>query len=212
MIEKTEALVISSRKFGDSSKIINVFSIDYGKLSFLAKGARNQKNKFGASLEPLTHSQFTFYNKPNHELLLLSGSDIIKSYSSLSQHPDHFVIGMMIAESIYTTQDTRMPNRDIFNIFLNSLNKLYLKTTQPFGIFSYFMFRLSEILGFQFEIDQNEFSSRSEVTLNIIDGKIIDNYQIDQKNIFTFSEAEINYFYNVNYGKDAITIEINKKE
>ena len=74
------------------------------------------------------------------------------------------------------------------------------------------MFRLSEILGFQFEIDQNEFSSRSEVTLNIIDGKIIDNYQIDQKNIFTFSEAEINYFYNVNYGKDAITIEINKKE
>ncbi|MBP6673311.1 MAG: recombination protein O N-terminal domain-containing protein, partial [Bacteroidetes bacterium] len=52
MIVETEAVVLHTMDFRDTSKIVTLYSRKFGKIKVIAKGTRNQKtNKFGSSLE-----------------------------------------------------------------------------------------------------------------------------------------------------------------
>ncbi|MBK6759746.1 MAG: DNA repair protein RecO [Ignavibacteria bacterium] len=52
MIVSSEAIVLHSRRFGDSSRIVTLYSAELGKVTVVAKGARTMKSSFGAALEP----------------------------------------------------------------------------------------------------------------------------------------------------------------
>ncbi|MBI5464877.1 MAG: recombination protein O N-terminal domain-containing protein, partial [Ignavibacteriales bacterium] len=43
MIVKTDAVVIKSMKYSDTSKIVALYTKEFGKLSVIAKGARANK-------------------------------------------------------------------------------------------------------------------------------------------------------------------------
>ena len=54
MIVQTEGLVLRNFRMSESSKVVIVYTRNFGKVRLVAKGARRPKSKFGASLEPLT--------------------------------------------------------------------------------------------------------------------------------------------------------------
>lgn len=53
----------------------------------VAKGCRKLRNRFGASLEPFTHVNLTYYEKENRELVAIRQTEILKSHFSLSSDP-----------------------------------------------------------------------------------------------------------------------------
>jgi DNA repair protein RecO (recombination protein O) len=56
----------------------------------VARGARRLKSKFGASLEPFTLIQLTFFEKETRELVTIKGAEIVKSYFRASWSPEAF--------------------------------------------------------------------------------------------------------------------------
>ena len=44
MIEKVEGIVINEKAYGETSKIINVITKEYGIIGIIAKGARTLKS------------------------------------------------------------------------------------------------------------------------------------------------------------------------
>ena len=80
MLTKTEAIVIRSMKYGDSSKIVTFYTRQFGKLKGIAKAARRSNNKFGSSLEPLSHVMLVVYKKDHRDLHLISQCDSIQSF------------------------------------------------------------------------------------------------------------------------------------
>jgi len=85
MIRKLEGLVIRSYRMSESSKVVLVYSGQYGKLRLVAKGARRPKSRFGASLEPITQGRYVVYWKENRELQTLSEGDILQAYPEIKQ-------------------------------------------------------------------------------------------------------------------------------
>ena len=77
MLVTTEAIVLRSRKQGDTSKIVSLYTRDYGFVDVIAKGAREMKSKFGSALEPFTLSKVTFYKKEGRDLYLLANAEVI---------------------------------------------------------------------------------------------------------------------------------------
>ena len=53
---KTEAVVLRSMRFGESDRILHLYTLDRGRVGALAKGVRKTKSRFGARLEPLAPS------------------------------------------------------------------------------------------------------------------------------------------------------------
>ena len=51
--EKTEAVVIRHVDFSETSKVVTLFTRDFGKISALAQGARRLRGPFEAALDLL---------------------------------------------------------------------------------------------------------------------------------------------------------------
>lgn len=68
----TEATILKTYEYSETSKILRLFTRDVGLCSVIAKGARRPKSRFGGLLEPFTDGVATFYAKEGRELHTLS--------------------------------------------------------------------------------------------------------------------------------------------
>ncbi len=81
-ILKTEAIVLRSYKWSETSNIVTLCSRDFGKLRAVAKGARRPNSRFDNCLNPITQSQILFYPRKS------GGLDVLKEASSINYFPD----------------------------------------------------------------------------------------------------------------------------
>jgi DNA repair protein RecO (recombination protein O) len=89
-IVETQAIVLQTFKLADADKIVLCMTEKAGLVRGVARGARRLKSKFGASLEPFTLIQLTFFEKETRELVNIRGAEIIKSYFGASSSPEAF--------------------------------------------------------------------------------------------------------------------------
>jgi len=156
MIVKTEAIVLNSFKYGESSKIVTLYTKDYGKIKVVAKGARKSKNKFGSALDPLSYCQISFYHKPTTELFLLSDAEHIIPFRKIQDSLQHLSAGLIIIEAVNMTQDANEINNELFILLKETLKKLNDLPASPFSISSYLLIKLSELIGFAIDFKSFE--------------------------------------------------------
>lgn len=155
MIVSTEAIVLHSRKYGDTSKIATLFTKEFGKLSIIAKGAFKPKSKFGSSLEPLSYIRINIYKKDNSKLHLLSDSEVITPLRKIHQSPDNLSSGLILLESVSKTINENDPNNELFELILICLIELNKKKYSHLNLLTYFYLNLFRILGFEINFNYN---------------------------------------------------------
>jgi DNA repair protein RecO (recombination protein O) len=180
MIVTDEAIILHSRKFSETSKILTVYSLQYGKLSLLAKGARNPKSKFGSTLEALNHSSLTVYKKPQRDLHLLSKAETSVPLRRLVEDYDRLTIGLAIAELISVTQEPEEANAPIFRLLCSALELLNTASGNEYALLAAFQIHLATIMGFApnfsvcFETGEQVVTSGiGEYIFSITDGSIM---------------------------------------
>jgi DNA repair protein RecO (recombination protein O) len=77
---ETEAIVLHTHKLADADKIVVSLTEKSGLVRGVARGARRLKSRFGASLEPFTLINLTFFEKETRELVTIKSAEIVKSY------------------------------------------------------------------------------------------------------------------------------------
>ena len=80
---ESEALVLRTYPFRESSLIVSFVTRDQGKLRGVARGARRPKNRFGAGLERLAHVRMFYFQRENRELVNLDSCELIASQFGL---------------------------------------------------------------------------------------------------------------------------------
>src|SRR4026209_2968453 len=80
----TEALILRSYNLAEADKIVVCLSRSYGLIRGVAKGCRKLRNRFGASLEPFTLINLSYYQKENQELVSFRQTEILRSHFNLS--------------------------------------------------------------------------------------------------------------------------------
>ncbi len=208
MILNTEAIVIASQKYGDSSKIITFFTKDFGIIKAIAKGSLQIKSKFGSALEILSYDNINFYSKPEGHLQLLSDAEILRPFYNLSKSLEHITIGFALCETILKTLDEQYKNPIIFGYLVESLNCLNNLSLNPANILIKFLINLSYTLGFGINFDNNEIENehspskfnKQKYLLNLENGnfKIINNYSNNNENFDIVDIKLLKKIYNIN--------------
>ena len=80
---KTPAVVLKSRKWGDADRIVTFFTLKYGKVRGVARGARRMKSRFGSALEPFVHCDLDLFEKHGDPLYRISQADIRHAFPAL---------------------------------------------------------------------------------------------------------------------------------
>ncbi|GAB1371712.1 DNA repair protein RecO [Candidatus Kapaibacterium sp.] len=202
MIVKTESVILTARKQGDTSKIITVFSKDYGKISLIAKGARNSRNKFGASIEPLSISNLYFYMKPNTELYLLSNSEIETKLYNIIKNDKHLTCSFIISEVVNSTQLNKNPNNELYDLIKSSLIGLNLMDNRPESIYISFMFRFFDLMGFGFDMSESANCTKKVITIDIGSAMIMDGSFSSNEVNFKMSKILVDKLYQISSSED----------
>ena len=83
MILSTDAVILRSRKYGESSRIVTLYTQQRGKLSAMAKGVRGGgKSRRVLPLDPTSIVRAVVYVRESREIQLLTQCDPVESTES----------------------------------------------------------------------------------------------------------------------------------
>tara|TARA_Y100001960_G_C14637669_1_gene809118 strand:- start:72 stop:818 length:747 start_codon:yes stop_codon:yes gene_type:complete len=148
MILSTQAIVLKTIKYGDSSLICRLFTKDQGKIAIMAKGAWRPKNTSGAILEPMNHILLDYYHKDNRDMQILKNVSLHNSLNMVRSNLSKIILGQIIIESLDKTTPDNNPLPVLYKLTWRVLNKIDEKNVNHWMVFSFFLYHLAVRLGF----------------------------------------------------------------
>ncbi|MBU0479170.1 DNA repair protein RecO [bacterium] len=145
-IQTTEAVVLRSTNFAESSKIVTFYSPQFGKIKGIAKGARSAKNKFGSSLEIFSHVTLVFYQKKT-DIQLVSQCDLKNAFLNIRNDIVKIAYASYFIELINKTTEGAQECEQIFSLLLNALITLETTNVEPKVLTHFFEIKLLKMLG-----------------------------------------------------------------
>ena len=106
-----EALVLRTVDFSETSRIVTLYTRQFGKIEALAKGGRRLKGPFESSLDILARNAVTFIQKRGDVLDLLTESKLIQRFHVRSSNIAGTLGGYYVAELVnsFTALGDPMP-------------------------------------------------------------------------------------------------------
>ena len=124
MIRTTDALILYTSPFRETSRIVVFLSRDYGKLVTLAKGVRRQEGRFVSPMDPFTYNRIVFYERPRTGLHLLTQCDLLDAFVPLRGNLEAIACGFYFLELADRSSQPGVKEEWLFSLLLGSLRQL----------------------------------------------------------------------------------------
>ena len=150
-----EGIVLRNLRYGETSRIATLLTPELGKIGVIAKGARDPKSPFGASLEFLSHGSFVVYHRPGRDLHFLRTGAIEREFRGLFHDSGRFVLASAFAEFLERVLQGEEPAGELFDFALRGFE--VLETAPGLALpelFRGMQLRVASILGYAPRLEQ----------------------------------------------------------
>ena len=161
MIIHTQAIVLKSFAYGDTSLIAQCFSKDQGKIGLIIKGARTRKKSKAAFFEPLSHIDLIYNYRQNRELQIVSKVHFINYWSKILNNLRSVTLSMAILELTEKTLSFEDPHPNLYSMLKDVLHAINEKELDPNLLFWFYECVLLSHLGFRPNLEENDFPGLS---------------------------------------------------
>lgn len=96
----TDAIVLLSGDYLESSRLLSLFTRELGVLSVVARGARSSRKRFGSALQVFAQGEAIIQLKPNRDLNTLISFDVADTHSGIAANLDRFWAASAMAEVV----------------------------------------------------------------------------------------------------------------
>ena len=121
-MEKIECIIVSVNDFKESSKILNIFTKEYGVIGVIAKGCKSIKSTLRSVTDRLTYGYF-YMNYREDKLSVLSSVDVINPFKNIKKDIECISYASYILD--LATQVYKQNNSsDIYKLLIDSLIKI----------------------------------------------------------------------------------------
>ena len=149
----TPAVVLSTLRYSETSKIVRLATREHGVQSVIAKGALRPRSRFGAALQLLSEGQAQFVLKENRELHLLTSFDLRRLHVGLATHLERYAVACALAEVMlrFAPPD---PHPESFDMLRDALEQLELASAGSLEALGYrLLWQTVSVLGFAPSLD-----------------------------------------------------------
>ena len=143
---RTEGVVLRRRDYGESDRILVVFTRKLGRISGLAKGARKPSSKISGHLELFTRASFLVSRGRN--LQLITQAETIDSFDHLREDLPGIGLGSYIVELVDAVTTEEGSNVKLYDLLVRVLKALD-SGLEPIVVKHFFELRLLGMSGFQ---------------------------------------------------------------
>lgn len=148
IITKTDAVVLKSMKYRDTSKIVTFYTRRFGKLKGIAKGARQLRSKFGSSLDALSQVSLVLYKKEQRDLHLISQCDLRGSPKQTRSDLEKLAVGLAVLELVDQVAHEEEGHEALYTLLSETLDRIEDAEQNVLNLYFSFALRSSALLGF----------------------------------------------------------------
>ena len=146
-IRQDEAIILRSRDYSESDRLITFFTKDQGQLTGIAKGARRSKKRFVHTLEPLSYVWITYAERSTSGLVRIDASELKNAYAELRSDIARLGYASLGCEMVLEISPEREANPALFAL-LNHYLKQLQHGADPENTSLLFQIRLLGISGY----------------------------------------------------------------
>ena len=147
------AIVLSTLRYSETSKIVRLATREHGVQSAIAKGALRPRSRFGAALQFLSEGQARLLVKEHRELHLLASFDLLRLHAGLAGDLERYATASALAEVMlrFAPADPHPGSYDLLREALGLLEIAPAAELEPLGY--RVLWQLVGALGFAPELD-----------------------------------------------------------
>lgn len=189
MNDKTQGFVLQSIRYGDTSLIVKIFTLDNGLQTFMVKGVRGKASKNRAAFfQPMTFLSFVQNNKPTKSGIgYIKDIELLYTCRSVSATVNKSAIIIYLSDLLSHTLTQQERNEPLYRFVLHSVEWLDLVETGFANFPLYFTLELSRFLGFYPQSNYQE-----HAVFDMMEGRFVatpppHSYYLDEDNSYLLS-------------------------
>lgn len=172
-----QAIVLSTLNYGESDRIVSLFTLEHGRLRGFAKSARASRKRFGGLLEPTNHLQLQLQLK-DEGLSRIERVESTGYLSSLREPLESLALALYACELVEMLTPEGHPLPRLYRLLSALIEYLAVQPARPEDR-CFFEINLLNVLGYRPLLDDQRLQSLSRCLKTGTIGSI------------TFSDAEL---------------------
>lgn len=150
MNDKTQGFVLQSIRYGDTSLIVKVFTLDNGLQSFMVKGVRGKNpNNRAAFFQPMTFLRFVQNSRLSRSRIgYIKDIELVFSCRSVAASVNKSAILIYLSDLLSHTLTQQERNESLYHFVFQSVEWLDLVEAGYANFPLFFTLELSRFLGF----------------------------------------------------------------
>jgi DNA repair protein RecO (recombination protein O) len=157
MLEKSEAIVLHTIKYGESKIIVDMFTKRWGRLSFIIPVPKTSKSRIKKQyFQPMSLLEIECEVRPRVTLQKLSDARLLMPFVSIPLSPEKLAISMFVAEFLYYGLRSEQHNELLFDYISGAVQWLDAATDGFANFHLTFLMHLSRFLGFYPNLEEGD--------------------------------------------------------
>ena len=145
-LQTVEAVIISHKEFGEADRLVNLFSLESGKIRALAKGVRKIHSRKAAYLEPFMHSKVVLAR--GKTFWIITQADAIFNNPAIRDSLSKTSQAAYIMELADRFSIEEEPERAVFRLLVDTLKRIN-DHPDAFNALRFFELRILDQAGFR---------------------------------------------------------------
>ena len=172
MQTRTKGIVLSETPYGETSKILNILTEEYGLIGVISKGCRNLKNKLRGVSNKMNYCEYVISYKENGLSTLIEGNNV-NSFKNIYNDMKKALYSFFLMDLFYQVLKENN-NKKLFSLLESCLVKINDGLNEKL-ISCIAEIKLLEYLGVSLNLDSCVNCGRNDnfLTVSINDGGII---------------------------------------
>jgi len=150
-VYKTPAIVLRSRKIGDTDKVLTLYAANLGKIEAVAKGVRKAKSRLAGHVEPMTHA--TFMLAKGKSLDVVTQVETIEPFAALRDDLDRLSRAVYVCELLDRFVEPHADNFGLYRLLLATLRRIAEREDVDTPV-RFFEMALLDALGYRPELEE----------------------------------------------------------
>lgn len=142
------ALVLRTRPYGESDRLVTLLTEDHGKLTGIAKGAKNSKRRFAGTLEPFLQIRAVYQMRPSSDLVFLHRCELLRPFRRFTRDLDCWAAGSYVLDLTDRIVLGRESGHEVYGLVLSALALLDAGTA-PGAVLQVLELRLLAASGYE---------------------------------------------------------------
>ena len=166
-----EGVVLKQSAYKENDMILHVYTKDYGKISFVAKGVKKLTSKNARAVSPMMVSEFSLNLKKGLSTLIKATP--VHYLRHIKESIESEIIGNYILEYFYRYVEENDPDEDVYKQLIQSLEALD-HGYSPFLVYCLFQVFILEHNGISVDVDGCVLCGSSRVvSISVGDGGFV---------------------------------------